>query len=57
MPRPIDPQALKAWLNWDEEQRYEFEERAAIIEFDGNTHRLVAEREALEAMGKLTKGQ
>lgn len=57
MPRPIDPQALLAWVNWDEERRYEFEERAAILEFDGNMHRLVAEREALKDMGKLTKGQ
>lgn len=47
MPRPIDPKALIAYLRMNEDERYDFDERAGIIEFDGNMPRLVAEQEAL----------
>jgi hypothetical protein len=35
---------------WPEDARFEFEERAAIIEFDSHVHRFLAEREAFEQM-------
>jgi hypothetical protein len=42
----IDPRLRLKVEKLDEDQRYLFEERAAIIEYDGGQHRAVAEPEA-----------
>lgn len=47
MTRPKYPDALIAWLDMNDDQRYEYEERAAILEYDGNMPRTLAEAEAL----------
>jgi hypothetical protein len=46
MPRPQDPRLWAKIKDWSEDQLYEWEERAAIIEFDGGSPRLFAEQEA-----------
>jgi hypothetical protein len=46
--RPLDPRIAYIVEQWGDDLRYEFEERAAIIEYDGGTSRWVAEREAYE---------
>lgn len=46
MPDPIDPRLRIKVAKLDPDQRYEWEERAALIEFDGGMHRATAEWEA-----------
>lgn len=43
---PLDPRLRLLVNRLSPDQRYEWEERAAIIEYDGGVHRWVAEREA-----------
>lgn len=50
--RPLDPRIYRVFLNWTPDRRHQFEERAAIMEYDGNMHRAVAEREAFEELHK-----
>ena len=47
MPRPIDPLVAEIVDQLDEDLREEFEERAGIVEFDGNLGRAHAECLAL----------
>jgi hypothetical protein len=47
-----DPR-IKIWLkSLNEDERYEFEERAAIIQFDGGLRRDLAEWEAYRQLRK-----
>lgn len=43
---PIDPRLKLKVSELTEDQRCEWEERAAIIEYDGGLHRMTAEWEA-----------
>lgn len=45
-PPCIDPRLRLKVEKLDEDRRYEFEERAAILEYDAGLHRMVAEKEA-----------
>jgi hypothetical protein len=46
MPLPIDPRLKERVLGLSYEDRALWEERAAIIEYDGNMPRVTAEQEA-----------
>jgi hypothetical protein len=46
MLRPLDARLWAKIKDWSEDQIYEWEERAAIIEFDGGSPRVLAEQEA-----------
>jgi hypothetical protein len=51
MRRWLDPRLMIKVEALDEDRRYEIEERAAILEYDGGLPRLVAEAEAWKQMG------
>jgi hypothetical protein len=50
--RPQDPRIAYVVDGWHADLRYEFEERAAIIQYEGGAARWVAEREAFEQTRK-----
>lgn len=55
--KPIDPRLWLKIRDWSEERLYEWNERAAIIEYDGNTPRVIAEQEAYEQLKSATNGE
>jgi hypothetical protein len=48
--RPIDARLWTKIRNWSEDMLVEWEERAAILEYDGGSHRMVAEQKAYEEL-------